>query len=579
MPRNPTTGVYTITSNSFAPSPVLGEVIDPTAAHTTWSDLEDGITGSASAATSPTDNAVVRFDGTTGVFIQNSGVIVDDSNNVTGVATLNKVTITQPATGATLTIADGKTMTASKSITLAGTDGKSLTLTNGLTVSGNDGTLAFGAASKTLTTNNTITLAAGADGQTFTFPSSTDTVVTLAASQTLTNKTLTSPALSGTVSGSVTLSGNNTYSGTANHTGNVTVTSANFGLTGNISAPAWTTSGVRYKNVAATLTDTTSSGTVATAYTDVWGGNTIAASSLTTFTNYFGSYFSAPTAGSNVTLSNPWAIGADSAKIGTSNQVTITAAGVVTVPGTLNASGTFQIGGASVTTTASTTQYAAVKIDNTTIQINGSGQLTAVGAAASSVTIGTTTISGGTNKGLIYDNAGVLGNLATGNSGVLVTDGSGVPSIATGGQIPGTSTNNSASAGNIGEYVESVIGSGSAISLTNATQTNLTSISLTAGDWDVELAANFPGNVATTVGGVIGSISTTSATKDLTNGRTNESFLNNTAPFGGVDYVCAHVGARRFSLSSTTTIYGVVQGNFGTNTLSCYGLLRARRVR
>jgi hypothetical protein len=40
---------------------------------------------------------------------------------------------------------------------------------------------------KVLTTNNTLTLA-GTDGTTFTFPSSSDTVVTLAATQTLTNK-------------------------------------------------------------------------------------------------------------------------------------------------------------------------------------------------------------------------------------------------------------------------------------------------------------------------------------------------------------------------------------------------------
>ena len=32
---------------------------------------------------SSTDNAVVRFDGTTGKLIQNSGVIIDDSNNTT----------------------------------------------------------------------------------------------------------------------------------------------------------------------------------------------------------------------------------------------------------------------------------------------------------------------------------------------------------------------------------------------------------------------------------------------------------------------------------------------------------------
>lgn len=51
-------------------------------------------------------------------------------------------------------------------------------------------------------------------------------------------------------------------------------------------------------------------------------------------------------------------------------------------------------------------------------------------ASAGSITPGTTTIASGTDKGLLYDNAGVLGNLATGNNGVLVTSGAGVPSIS-----------------------------------------------------------------------------------------------------------------------------------------------------
>jgi hypothetical protein len=94
--------------------------------------------------------------------------------------------------------------------------------------------------------------------------------------------------------------------------GGVTVSGGSFGLTGNISAAAWTTNGIRYVNVAATLTDTSSSGTVATVYNDVWGGNTNAASSATTYTNAFGSYFKAPIAGTNVTFTNKYALGADS---------------------------------------------------------------------------------------------------------------------------------------------------------------------------------------------------------------------------------------------------------------------------
>jgi len=64
------------------------------------------VVGPASAVT----NRAVTFNGTTGKLVQDS-----------------KVTITPPATGSTLTIADGKTFTASKTLTLDGTDGTTMT--------------------------------------------------------------------------------------------------------------------------------------------------------------------------------------------------------------------------------------------------------------------------------------------------------------------------------------------------------------------------------------------------------------------------------------------------------------------
>lgn len=85
------------------------------------------------------------------------------------------------------------------------------------------------------------------------------------------------------------------------------LTAKSLSLNQNISQTAWTTSGVRVKNTAVTLTDTSSSGTVEAAYTNVWGGNTIAASNTTTFTDYATHYFNAPVAGSNVTITNAWA--------------------------------------------------------------------------------------------------------------------------------------------------------------------------------------------------------------------------------------------------------------------------------
>lgn len=45
-------------------------------------------TGDVVGPGSATDNAVARFDGTTGKLVQNSGITIDDSNNVSGVGTL-----------------------------------------------------------------------------------------------------------------------------------------------------------------------------------------------------------------------------------------------------------------------------------------------------------------------------------------------------------------------------------------------------------------------------------------------------------------------------------------------------------
>jgi len=92
--------------------------------------VASGVTGPASS----TDNAVARFDGTTGKVIQNSAVtIADTTGDITG-GKYNKVTVTAPATGSTLTIADGKTFTASNTVTLSGTDGSTMAFGAGGTV-------------------------------------------------------------------------------------------------------------------------------------------------------------------------------------------------------------------------------------------------------------------------------------------------------------------------------------------------------------------------------------------------------------------------------------------------------------
>lgn len=145
------------------------------------------------------------------------------------------------------------------------------------------------------------------------------------------------------------------------------------------------------------------------------------------------------------------------------------------------------------------------------------------------------------------------------------------------GQIPGTPTNDSASAGRVGQYVESVIVSGSAVSLTTATPATVTSISLTAGDWDVDSVGSFVPAATTSQSQIVVSISGTTNVLDTTPGKlgiiTTPAFVS-----GGFQSQVS-LPPYRLSLSVTTTVFMVAQSNFTVSTMTSYGIIRARRVR
>lgn len=88
-------------------------------------------------------------------------------------------------------------------------------------------------------------------------------------------------------------------------------------LQGNITTPAWTTSGISLMQSSATFQDTTTaSGTLATEYINALHAPTLAFTNTgVTVTNAYDTYFEKPVAGTNATLTNSWAIGADSALI------------------------------------------------------------------------------------------------------------------------------------------------------------------------------------------------------------------------------------------------------------------------
>ena len=162
-------------------------------------------------------------------------------------------------------------------------------------------------------------------------------------------------------------------------------------------------------------------------------------------------------------------------------------------------------------------------------------------------------------------------------AGTIQIGSTGTVSSYADGQIPATATNDSAAAGKVGELLSSNVASGSAVSLTTNTPANITSISLTAGDWDVWGSVSTLPNGSTTQSTIKGSISTTSATHPTlpNEGGTIDLTLTFTTGFGQT----LPVGTRRISVASTTTVFLVITVSFAASTNAGYGFIAARRRR
>lgn len=140
--------------------------------------------------------------------------------------------------------------------------------------------------------------------------------------------------------------------------------------------------------------------------------------------------------------------------------------------------------------------------------------------------------------------------------------------------IKGVSTNSSATAGDLGEHVSSLIAVGSAVSLTTATAANITSISLTAGDWDVTGIVNFSETTSTVTARIAG-LSSTTATLP-TDGSEGYCGVQSTVTS---EINSIGLTRKRFSLASTTTIFLVGQATFSAGTCAGFGNITARRIR
>lgn len=123
-------------TNTSLSAPALGTPISGTLTNCTNLPISTGVSGLGSGiatflATPSSANlriAVSDETGTGALVFATSPTLVTPTLGVATATSINKVTVTAPATSAVLTIADGKTLTVNNSITFAGTDATTMTL-------------------------------------------------------------------------------------------------------------------------------------------------------------------------------------------------------------------------------------------------------------------------------------------------------------------------------------------------------------------------------------------------------------------------------------------------------------------
>lgn len=344
-----------------------------------------------------------------------------------------------------------------------------------------------------------------------------------------------------------------------------------------------------------TRTISQNSGAIATQRYGRYEAPTHNFASASTITDAVGFEFVAPIAGTNATFTNNWALKSTgnlwvtgNMGLGTSSPVATfhnngssAFASTVTSAGTLTYNKTFT----QVVFTGSTTTHTLPAISgNTGLYYygynRGSGMLTLTLA-------GTNIYYNAQNVGSVAVPAGYYYYLYNDGTYWLCTISNGLPNLPlTGGTLSGnlgfsgtngiigTSTNNNATSGNVGESQTSFVSSGSAISLTTATTSTITGINLPVGDWTCSGNINYVSTVAT-VSGKVSGLSTSNITMPSDGSEVyNGSQMTLITTTDGTT-----LARKRFSLSTTTTVYLLGQATFSAGTMAAYGYLGCIRER
>lgn len=191
-----------------------------------------------------------------------------------------------------------------------------------------------------------------------------------------------------------------------------------------------------------------------------------------------------------------------------------------------------------------------------------------------------------TNGGVSYQTGGAPSGAATGDLAgsypsptvaKINSVNAGPAATAVIGQLPGSATNDSASAGNIGEYSSASLALASGLVLGSNSATTIISIPLTAGDWDVWGQAIFDTGILTVVTSMVAGINSTAAQPASISGGLSQLGLG--GGLTGIADTFITAGPQRLSLAANGTAFLMGTLTFSVSTAKVYGTIQARRAR
>jgi hypothetical protein len=210
-------------------------------------------------------------------------------------------------------------------------------------------------------------------------------------------------------------------------------------------------------------------------------------------------------------------------------------------------------------TAASLTAGTVTTNANLTGPITSSGNATSVASQT------------GTGSTFVMQASPTLTTPNIGAASATTLNASGLITPSTTNGIKGTTLGDNAIAGSIGE---SITANTVNTSMTSATPLNATSVSLTAGDWEVFGQCQFNPAGTTTQTSETCSVSQTSG---VIGGLSQVSIFPYVVAAGVTSTI--PTPSYRVNISSTTTIYVVAQATFAVSTETITGYIRARRMR